>query len=130
MFEANKTERKLISQKTANDLDISFDSDTDLATGEDSENKQNKTPLLGRLFASLDLELTLFITAALGINRITREFSALNDDQKVFVTLLKSAVHQEFVSFISSAIKDAEKPYTFSSVSAELLAGLRRMNTI
>lgn len=56
MFEANKTERKLISQKTANDLDISFDSDTDLATGEDSEDKQNKTPLLGRLFASLDLE--------------------------------------------------------------------------
>ena len=55
MFEPNKTERKLISQKTANDLDISVDSVADLPTGEDSEDNTVKTPLLGRLFASLDL---------------------------------------------------------------------------
>ena len=100
MFETNNSEKKLISLKTAKDLDISVESFTNLVSDDDINTKSDKRPLLGPLVASLDLEETFHLTVAIGIDRLIEEFSELNDDQKILLTLLRSAKHPDFLKFI------------------------------
>ena len=71
---------RLISQRTAKDLDISVESFSALVSDEDIASKTTRRPLFGPLVASLDLEEMITLTAALGINRLIEEFHELSDD--------------------------------------------------
>ena len=80
MFETNNSEKKLISLKTAKDLDISVESFTNLVSDDDIKTNSVKRPLLGPLLASLDLEETFHLTVAIGIDRLIEEFGELSDE--------------------------------------------------